>query len=79
MRDDVNACLRLRGLKSSLFRNLMLLELAQASQVFILLLSRQWPCLAQCIAQNVFGLRIEAAQFVVGPALHGGQNIGVDT
>jgi len=47
----------------------MMLELAQAPQVFLLPLSRQWPCLVQPIAQNVFGLRMETAQRVAGPAL----------
>src|SRR5690606_1042843 len=41
-------------------------------------LLRQPPGLAQRFAQRVFDLRVEAAQFVVGPALRGGEHVGVD-
>src|SRR5690606_40323184 len=38
----------------------------------------QPPGLAQRIAQNVFDLRVEAAQLVVGPALRRRQDVGID-
>src|SRR5690606_25277367 len=39
---------------------------------------RQPAGLAQGIAQHVFDLCVEAAQLVVGPALRGGEHVGVD-
>src|SRR5690606_31178612 len=40
--------------------------------------ARQAPGLAQGLAQHVFDLRIDAAQFVVGPFLHRLQHGGAD-
>src|SRR5690606_18130426 len=40
--------------------------------------ARQAPGLAQRVAQDVLDLRVEAAQLVVGPLLHGLQHFGAD-
>jgi hypothetical protein len=39
----------------------------------------QSACPAQRLAQNVLDLRVDAPQFVLGPALHGVEDVGTDT
>src|SRR5690606_1786399 len=46
--------------------------------VVVCVRARQAPGLAQCVAQHVFDLGVEAAQLVVGPPLRRRQHVGTD-